>query len=67
MNQEKFVKELIKGVREDILQQIKHIPEEWDGIELRMFIADHFQKIVFRTTRGRVRDYHNEVYTKNLI
>jgi hypothetical protein len=65
--QRRFIRELIKNVREEILLKAKDIPKEWDGIELRWLIADHFLKSSMRSTKSRKRNYNNEVIIKNLI
>lgn len=40
----KIVRQLVNAVRDDILAVIPKMPEEWDGIELREYIADSFAK-----------------------
>ena len=47
--QEKFCRELIDSVKEHLLNNLKKVPEEWDGLELRWFIANEFRKVVFES------------------
>lgn len=70
-----FVDELINNVHSAIVDKIDDMPEEWDGIELRRYIADKFEEstIILRLgrvrSRGhsrRLRDYRNEVLVRNL-
>ena len=62
-----FVRSLIKNVQAGILAKSKEWPPEWDGIELRYLVSDHFQRATFRTTRSRKRAYNNEIMVKNLV
>ncbi|MDY6844511.1 MAG: hypothetical protein SVW57_10520 [Thermodesulfobacteriota bacterium] len=67
--QKQFIKELVKNVQEEIEAKIPNLPENWDGIELRWLVRDHFARVVFdgyEDKRGkRFRHYQNE-YIKNL-
>jgi hypothetical protein len=37
-----FIDELISNVHRDIVDRIPHMPSEWDGHEIRRYIADKF-------------------------
>ncbi len=67
--QKKFIREMIENVRKEILKRAKDIPEEWNGVELRWLIKDHFNLVVIggMGSKKRKRDYNNEVIVKNLI
>lgn len=39
-----FIENLIEDVKTEILTKINQIPEDWNGVELRMYIADKFIK-----------------------
>jgi hypothetical protein len=39
---EEFVRGLIREVEKDVLSLLAHVPEDWDGHELRNLIADTF-------------------------
>ena len=71
----KFIRELIGNLRERILENVPRMPEEWDGIELRQYVADRFMNSTILTPaelrvrphlRKRARDYRNEVLVRNL-
>ena len=56
------------NVRKDLLANVYKTPQEWDGIELRQWIADRFQGSVFHNILSgkRKRDYKNAVLVNNL-
>lgn len=66
--QERFVKELIANVQADLVSRVADVPEEWDGHELRQWIADRFQLASFtlKENKRRWRDYRNAVATMNI-
>ncbi len=62
MNKEqkiKFVKDLIRVGRHNILKKIDKMPDEWDGIELRRYVADYFLVHVAETNKQRKKEYNN--------
>jgi hypothetical protein len=70
-----FIREIIAHVQNDILAAVPNMPEEWDGHELRRFIADKFDHSAMtvgrkgfygRDYRQRTRAYRNEVLVRNL-
>jgi hypothetical protein len=64
-----FVNDLIGSVKETVLERIKagKIPEEWDGYELRQYLADKFTDACYvKMDRGRKREYTNTVIVNNL-
>ena len=65
-----FVAQLADNV---VLEIAKHIddgaiPEQWDGIELRQYMADKFAECVIPGTMSpkRRREYKNTVIVNNL-
>lgn len=44
--QKLFVEELCNNIRDDLLKKIdeNEIPDNWDGHELRVFVADRFEE-----------------------
>ena len=40
----KFVRDLTKAVTKQILDSVPDMPEEWDAIELRQYVADMFER-----------------------
>jgi hypothetical protein len=65
--QETFVRELSESVINSICDKIGDgIPAEWDGHELRRYIADKFEAETTNLTNKRNRDYKNAVLVNNL-
>jgi hypothetical protein len=66
----KFLHELSERVVEEIQLKIESgkIPEQWDGFELRTYMAECFQRQTdrFLLTGKRKREYTNIVIVKNL-
>ena len=58
-----FIESLVNAVRDDISGKIDAMPENWDGIELRQYIADRFQYcVIVDSLRGsRKKEYKNEL------
>jgi len=65
----RFVRMLIQNIESSILHRADEWPPEWDGIELRWLLRDHFGKCVMVGTGNRRRKmaYNNEVLVKNLV
>lgn len=54
--QAEFVDILINNMRYEIITKVtKYAPEDWDGIELRQFVADSFGDCVMKGTMSRKR------------
>lgn len=68
--QAQLVTELMNRLRDEVLANIASgkVPEHWDGIELRQYIADKTQECILVGTMGvrRLRSYRNAVITMNL-
>lgn len=68
--QTEIVTELLTRLRCDICARIAKgdIPEEWDGIELRSYVADKAAEFIIKGTmdRRRLREYRNTVLVRNL-
>ena len=69
--QHEFIRELCDNVRDSLLK--RQYPEDWDGHELRVLIAERFEQsaqmslIKREPQRKRARDYRNEVLVKALL
>lgn len=61
--QRTFVSDLILSVCTKIINT--DIPTEWDGFELRQYIADQFAAQVCDMNKTRSREYLNTVITRN--
>jgi hypothetical protein len=62
----RFILHLISMVKNDVLRKIPEMPEEWEGFELRQYLADSFDRIRFRMNEKRQADYDNEMQIRNL-
>lgn len=52
----------------EILKTVDKLPENWDGVELRQFIADRFSDCVIKgILQGkRKKEYQNTMLVNNL-
>jgi hypothetical protein len=77
--QAEFVSEIIDSVKADLLAKVGNTPEEWDGHQLRAWIAERFAqnvigyfraelklKAAYDSTRKTLREYQNDVLVNNL-
>jgi hypothetical protein len=71
--QARFIRELTESVRADLTELVKAgtVPAEWDGFELRWWLADRFADATLHTksvpqNRRRFRAYRNEYAVRNL-
>ena len=64
----KFVRSLVNAIRAEIIGKVPDMPEEWDGHELRQYIADRFSDRVLMGAMSprRKKDYENDVLVRNL-
>jgi hypothetical protein len=64
----RFVRNYMKSVQADVLKAVAAMPDEWDGHELRRFIADKFARegLSLRepSSRSRLRDYRIVCYDR---
>jgi hypothetical protein len=70
-----FIRDLIRSVEESILARVDSMPDDWDGHELRRYMADWFEDQNGILGRGVVRqnkatkrlaDYRKAVLNRNL-
>lgn len=62
-----FITSLCDSLKADILSKADKMPDDWDGHELRQYIADKAQEIVWtRMSRSRKQRYNNECLVRNL-
>lgn len=68
--QMKFVAYLTASITKDLFTKLQdgRVPEEWDGHELRQWIADTFMESgVIHPMKGkRLKDYKNTLIVNNL-
>jgi len=62
-----FIGTLIQNVLDSVLAKVADMPEEWDGFELRRYIADKFEDAAYvKMPPKRARDYRNTLIVTNL-
>jgi hypothetical protein len=63
-----FIRELVASVQSEALSKVAAMPEGWDGIELRWYLAEKFHQSTMSAAvnQRRKRDYDNEVLVRNL-
>lgn len=63
-----FVADLMDGLKDNVLQQLERVPEDWDGHELRWLIQDTVQNqgAWGSCPKHRYKNYRNEVVVRNL-
>jgi len=67
VGKKKFIKDLFSMMQETVLGKVGMMPDEWDGIELRQYIADKFTEQISSSFSGkRKKDYINTVNVTNL-
>ena len=67
--QRKFISALIKTVKKEIMTNSKKFPANWDGIELRRYIAYKFNECIMHTsnwTKKRKNNYFDDLLEKYL-
>lgn len=50
-----FVHDLVDAVKRDVVDKADLMPDEWDGEELRRYLADRFERECNLLKRGWVR------------
>jgi len=65
--QKEFVVSLLANIEISVLNKIddERIPENWDGIELRQYIADSVTSYR-KMDKKRAREYRNTILVENL-
>lgn len=63
--QKVFVKTLMNDIKDQVVHLINNniIPADWDGIELRTYLAEKFQQSSVRMNRTRQKAYKNAILT----
>ena len=64
----KFVDDLITNIKLEVLWHIEKMPERWDGVELRAYIASRFFSATApQVLKGkRKKDYTNDILISGL-
>ena len=70
--QKQFIKELSRNIESELLGKLSRAPENWDGHELRVWMAEKYAEsgrmsVISNEPRtARARDYRNTIITQNL-
>jgi hypothetical protein len=63
---QEFIKDLIGSVQDSILSSVMRMPDDWDGHELRQFIANKFANETTGISGKRLKEFRNECLIRNL-
>jgi hypothetical protein len=69
IEQAEFIHDLIERVRTELYAKIPLLPEEWDGHELRQWIAERFQGASYlkdKRYRARYRAFRRVIASTTL-
>ena len=59
---QKYIEEHCNTLRDAILERVEAMPDTWDGLELREYIADFFDKERFmQESAARKKEYKNRI------
>ena len=66
-----FLHEVLHNVKTDIMKKIPRMPEDWDGIELRWYIAEVAKEMIVDLTarheyKKRYKEYRYFRFAKGL-
>jgi len=69
-DKKEFINDFCNAMRDAALSKADAMPDEWDGHELRLYLAEKFQFEVSTSMRDkrqqRAKNYTNAVITLNL-
>lgn len=61
-----FIDEHIELIRRKIIEKVDEIPDRWEGLELKQYIADSFSIPKHWFSSSKRRYYNNDIIVKNL-
>jgi len=64
-----FINDLTNGIRDRLFEDVTsgRIPENWDGKQLRMLIAERLHDVCwYKPTRNERRDFNNDCAINSL-
>jgi hypothetical protein len=56
-----FITTMCNNVRDEMLSKADKMPDYWDGKYLRLYIADKFSEVVWKSMSHPKRKYNNDV------
>ena len=67
---QRFIKDLCNAIRNGLVEDVRKMPEHWDGHELRAIIAERAKAQLSVPMQnpygGRRKDFENELVIRNL-
>jgi hypothetical protein len=64
--QTKLLEAIIDNMKASLMAKVENFPENWDGFEMRQYLADQFAQEARPMDRARMRNYRNDVMTRPL-
>ena len=64
-----FIDDLIASIRNEVMQRVPYFPDNWDGHQLREYVADvagRSRSTLMIEDRRMKREYRNDVATRPL-
>ncbi len=55
----KLIDSFMQSMKTHIMDAVQYMPEEWDGIEIRQYIADKFVRQVHKMNPKRAKAFRN--------
>lgn len=66
-NKEQFINDHIETIKKSIIENLNKMPENWNGYELREYIAEKFKdQRIGEWDKKRKLQYKNDIITLNL-
>lgn len=66
IEKKEFIKTMCDSIRDEMISQVDKMPEYWDGKYLRLYIADKYSQVVWKSMRHPKRKYNNDCLVNNL-
>jgi hypothetical protein len=65
--QTKLIKSFLNSMKKDLLDKVEKLPENWDGWEIKHWIAGKFDsENLLSRNKNRLRDCENDILINNL-
>jgi len=60
-NQRRITAELCSNLTSDLMHAVQHMPDDWDGHEIRQYLVDKAKTYTSRRKGPWLKDYNNEL------
>ena len=65
--QRQFIINICDNLKTNMLEKTESIPENWDGYELRQYLADKASEFLYlKMDKQRKKNYENDILINNL-